>query len=797
MAGSIKGINIVISGETTGLQKALSDVNKQSRDLQKELRGVESLLKLDPKNTELVAQKQKILSEQVAVTKEKLDRLKDAQAQVNEQYQKGEIGEEQYRDFQREVIATEQKLKSYETQLAQVEQGQNKFEDAIAKTSESLKNIGTKMTDIGKNMSMKVTAPIVAVGTASMAAFKDVDSAMDGIITATGATGKAAEGLQNSFKNVSKTVPADMQSIGAAIGELNTQFGLTGTELEKATEQMIKFAQINGSDVTASTQNAKAAIEAYGLSTKDLSMVLDSVTKASQDTGLGVDQIYNAVIKGAPQIKAMGLDFATAAEVMGRFEQKGLDSGKALSYLSKAQVTWAKDGKTMEQGLAELQKQLADSASETDKLALASELFGTKGASFMLDAIQRGALDFEAFGNAAANASGTVSTTFEATLDPIDKATIAFNNLKLVGADIATTLQEVLAPILEKIVVALQKFSDWFNNLPPGIQEFIVTIALIAAAIGPLLVIVGQITVALSALGPVFAALTGPIGLAVAAIAGAIAIGIALYKNWDEIKGFLTETWEKIRQTCEDVWNGITGFLGDLWEGIKTMAGDVWEGIKTAVMTPIDALKGLLSGAWESIKTTASNVWETIKTTAGDIWDSIKATIMNPMDSLKGLLSGAWDSIKKTASSSWTALIGTAKDIFNKVKDAILHPFQNLHIPLPHFKFSTKQVSVAGLSFSIPDVDIDWYKTGAIFTSPQVIGVGEAGPEAVIPLSNKVLGQLADQIVNRMSSTKGSTTGGGNIYQEIHIHSPEPLTTSEIARKNLQVSRQLAIEWGV
>jgi len=726
VAGKIKGIVIEIGGETKGLSKALADVNKESRDLQKELKGVESLLKLDPKNTELLAQKQKILADQVAVTREKLERLKEAQAQVNEQYEKGEIGEEQYRDFQREVIATEQKLKQYEAQLAEVSKEQNKFEDAINKTSQSLKNVGSKMTDVGKQMSMKVTAPIVAVGAASIAAFKDVDSAMDGIITATGATGAAAEDLQESFKNISRSMPVDMQAVGAAIGEINTQFGLTGPALEKASEQMLQFAAITGSDVVTSTQNAKASIEAYGLSTDDLGMVLDSVARAAQNTGLGVDQIYNAVIKGAPQIQAMGLDFATAAEVMGRFEQKGLDSEKALSYLSRAQVTWAKDGKNMEQGLADLQAQLAGSTSETDKLALASELFGTKGASFMLDALERGALDFEAFGTAASDAGGTVSTTFEATLDPIDKSTVAFNNLKLVGADIAGTLQEVLAPVLEKIVGALQSLSNWFNDLSPGMQEFIVTVGLVAAAIGPLLMIAGSLVSTVGKLLPVFTgiskllplvktaftALTGPIGLTVAAIAGAIAIGTALYKNWDEIKDFLGRTWDTI----------------------KTTATETWGKIKDAVLTPINNAKEALSNTWDNIKTTAGGAWDNLKTTASDKFGKVKDAMTGKMDEAKNLLSGTWDSIKTTASGAWDGLKETASEKFGKVKDAILAPFQNLHIPMPHFSVSSKEVSLLGLKFSIPDVKVDWYKEGAIFTQPSIIGVGEAGEEAVLPL---------------------------------------------------------------
>lgn len=757
MAGKIKGITIEIGGETKGLSKALADVNKQSRDLQKELKGVETLLKLDPKNTELVAQKQKILADQVAVTREKLERLKEAQAQVNEQYEKGEIGEEQYRDFQREVIATEQKLKQYEAQLAEVSKGQNKFEEAINKTSASLKNVGSKMTDVGKQMSMKVTAPIVAVGAASIAAFKDVDSAMDGIITATGATGAAAEDLQESFKNISRSMPVDMQAVGAAIGEINTQFGLTGPALEKASEQMLQFAAITGSDVVTSTQNAKASIEAYGLSTDDLGMVLDSVARAAQNTGLGVDQIYNAVIKGAPQIQAMGLDFATAAEVMGRFEQKGLDSEKALSYLSRAQVTWAKDGKNMEQGLADLQAQLAGSTSETDKLALASELFGTKGASFMLDALERGALDFEAFGTAASDAGGTVSTTFEATLDPIDKATVAFNNLKLVGADIAGTLQEVLAPVLEKIVGALQSLSNWFNNLSPGMQEFIVTVGLVAAAIGPLLMIAGSLVSTVGKLLPVFTgiskllplvktaftALTGPIGLTVAAIAGAIAIGTALYKNWDEIKDFLGRTWDTI----------------------KTTATETWGKIKDAVLTPINNAKEALSNTWDNIKTTAGGAWDRLKETASDKFSGVRDAMTGKMDEAKNLLSGTWDSIKTTASGAWDGLKETASEKFGKVKDAILAPFQNLHIPMPHFSVSSKEVSLLGIKFSIPDVKVDWYKEGGIFTQPSIIGVGEAGKEAVLPLDTlyddmraAVYHGMLDAI--RVSSVKQAPTAG-------------------------------------
>ncbi|MDR9755820.1 MAG: hypothetical protein RJR35_03605 [Thermoanaerobacterales bacterium] len=125
------------------------------------MRHVERLLKLDPKNTELLAQRQKLLAEQVENSREKLTRLKAAQEQVNEAFQRGEIDEEQYRAFQREVIKAEQELEKFEKQLKETGL-------TAEQVGKKLKDVGGKMTDIGKDLSMKVTAPIVAAGVFSV-----------------------------------------------------------------------------------------------------------------------------------------------------------------------------------------------------------------------------------------------------------------------------------------------------------------------------------------------------------------------------------------------------------------------------------------------------------------------------------------------------------------------------------------------------------------------------------------------------------------------------------------------------
>ena len=118
-ANRIKGITVEINGDTTGLSKALSGVNKEIRSTQSQLRDVEKLLKLDPGNTELLAQKHKLLGQAVSETKEKLETLKTAQEQANEALRNGTISQEQYDGLQREIIETENELRRLEEQANQ------------------------------------------------------------------------------------------------------------------------------------------------------------------------------------------------------------------------------------------------------------------------------------------------------------------------------------------------------------------------------------------------------------------------------------------------------------------------------------------------------------------------------------------------------------------------------------------------------------------------------------------------------------------------------------------------------
>jgi hypothetical protein len=360
--------------------------------------------------------------------------------------------------------------------------------------------------------------------------------------------------------------------------------------------------------------------------------------------------LFDRVTKGAPQLKAMNLNFAQGVKLMGKFEQEGIDSSKALSYMARAQVVFAKEGKTLEQGMADIIRQIQGATSETEALTIASAAFGAKGATFMLDALQRGALDLKGFEDAATSAAGTVESTFEGTLDPADKMKVAFNNLKLVGADLGGTIQETLAPMIEKLVGWLQRAVDWFGSLTDGQKKTIVIVGGLVAALGPLLMIIGSIATGIGALMPILGALGGAIGaisapvLAVVAAVAALAAGVYLViKNWDKIKAFFVNLWEGVKNAFGAAWEWIV----DIFKKYSPyyLIYKNWD----KVVGYFTGIKDKVVGAFNNLKNGIVDVWQ-------GIWNGIKGFVNKIIDVMNSLIKGMnklkWDV------PDWVPLIG-------------------------------------------------------------------------------------------------------------------------------------------
>jgi TP901 family phage tail tape measure protein len=789
MAGNIKGITIEIDGNTTKFDRAIKDSNKEVNALNKELKNINSSLKFNPGNVELLGQKQEVLKQKTQAAKEKLEALKAAQADVEKQFANGEIDQGQYNHFQQEVIKAESQVKTFNGQLKETQKELKSMQGlsgVMNKVGDGFKAAGEKMSAIGGKLSKGVTAPIVAIGTAAGAAWKGIDDALDTIVTKTGATGDAMKEFEGNFKNVFTSIPADAQQVGDAIGELNTQFGLTGESLEQASTQMVQFAEINGTDITNSTIAAKQAMEQFGASTEELPSFLDTVTAAAQQTGQSTDSIFEAVKRGAPQLKAMGLDLNSSAMMMAKFQQAGLDSTKVLSSMTKAQVTFAKDGKTLQQGMEEFFAAVEQGGDSVDVINQASEIFGSKNGPMMVEAIQSGKISLEDFTASAQNYSGTVAETFDATRDPIDKMKESLNNLSMLGAELFNTIQEVAAPILEQLVEHIKSLREKWEELSPQTQQTIVKVAAIAAAIGPLLIVLGKMATGIGVVVKALSAFASPVGLAVAAVVGAVALIIAnwdkIKKAWEDLKKFLVDTWNAIKTEAENIWNGIKKFFEDLWNGIKTTVETVWNGIKK-----------FIEGIWNGLKTTAETVWNGIKKFFEGLWNGIKTTVETAWNGIKGFFEDTWNGLKSTAETLWNGVKSAvidpvkdaAKEVWDKAKD-MAKGFIDGVKDLPGkvggiFKSAYEGIKgwvgkaidkIRGLKKESNDVNgspraysetggtrlrgagpagghqayrtrafagleeigidgLNWYDKGGIFKSPTIIGVGEKRPEFV------------------------------------------------------------------
>lgn len=566
----------------------------------------------------------------------------------------------------------------------------NKFQSHYKQTADGLWATGKSLNSLGKTMTKYVTAPIVAVGALSTKAWKEVDEALDTIATKTGATGKDMKAFEGTFKNLANKVPADLQEIGDAVGEVNTQFGLTGKALEDASENIIKFAKINGQDISQASIQAKQAMSALGVEGKDLDKVLDAVTKTAQDTGQGTDKLFDALVRGAPQLKSLKLDFAQATALMGNLEKSGIDTGKTMSYMSKAQVAFAKDGKGLSEGLKDLQKQLDGAGSDTEKLNIASKYFGTKGATFMLDAINRGALDFKSFANAAELAKGSVSATFDETLDPIDNFKKLFNGLKMAGADLFNASAGIWGPLLEKAIGKVQQLTKWFEGLSDKQKQNIVKWLGMAAAMGPMLVGFGKVfklagkvnfklfdfAKAVGKAGGItkwfggtgigkmvggFAKLSkfagkgalsigkfviglGPVGWVIMGVVAAI---ILLIVNWKKIKPVVI----KVINAVVNKFNHFKEVAGNVFNHIIEVIKGFIEGAKTLFKSIISFITGTFLGAWTS-------AWNGVVGAFKSIFGGVKTLVKSVMNGVISFINRGIGGLNKIQVPDWVPLAG-------------------------------------------------------------------------------------------------------------------------------------------
>lgn len=669
MAQKIKGITIEIGGDTTKLDKALGEVNSKTRQLQSELKGVNSLLKMDPKNVTLLKQKQDLLNQSIANTKEKLNTLKTAQIQVQEQFDKGQITEEQYRDFQREIVATENKLKSL---TAELKNFGSVGAQQIAVVGQKMQDVGGKIESAGKKLSLFSAGSTVALTAVSKGAI-DFETAFTGVTKTVDGTDEQLAKIKQGLLDLSKATSSSSTDI-AAVAEAAGQLGVKTENILAFTETMVRLGDstnmsadeaataiaqlynIMGSDINTVDQFG-AAIVALGnnAATTEADIVNMASRIASSGTQVGLTE--QEVLALSTTLASVGLEAEGGGSAISAVITK-IDKDVALN--TDSLKTWAdvagmsvKDFKTLweNDAMSAIQKVvggMGDAKAGGENLNIILDELGVTSLR-QTDTMKRlsGASELMAdMVNISNNAWEENSALTNESSKRYETTAAKITQMKNTVTELCVKLGDILLPILNKIISAISKFTNWLTNLNPAAQKIVLVVLAIVSALGPFLIILAKL---ISSVGTImtivpklvaiiktvrtaFAAfnatlLANPIVLIVAAIAALIAGFVLLWNKCEWFRNFWIGLWENVKNVCKAVIDGIVGFFTGIIDFIKNN----WQGLLLFIVNPFAGAFKLLYDNCEGFRNFVDGIIQKVKEIFASIVSFISTNIIEPI----------------------------------------------------------------------------------------------------------------------------------------------------------------------
>lgn len=694
MASRIQGITVEIGGDTTKLQTALKGLNGEIKSTQSQLKDVEKLLKMDPGNTELLAQKEKLLADAVKETKEKLEALKTAAEQANTALENGDISQEQYDALQREIIETEQDLKKLETQANQSATALQK----IGTAGEKLKTVGDNMQDVGKKM-LPVTATVTALGTASVTTAANFESSMSQVQATMGITKDSMSTLNGQSVNTMDALSELAKEMGSSTAFSATECaealnylalaGYSTQEMADTLPTVLNLAAAGGIDLASASDMVTDAMSALGMETSEADTMVDQMAKTASTTNTSVAQLGEGILTigaTAKSIRGGTAELNTALGILANNGIKGAEGGthlrniilslqnptdKAAAQMEALGVSvYDSEGnmRSMNDILGDLNKSMDGMTSE-EKANIISTIFNKTDLSSVNALLANTGDTWDSLQSSIENSAGSAQQMADTQLDNLQGQ---LTLLKSALEGLAISFGQLLMPAIKSIVGVVQKVVDWLNSLDEGTKKVIVTIALVVAAIGPVLIVVGKIISSIGTIMTVIPKLGGalkavqgamaafnavcaanPYVLIIAAIVALIAIFVVLWNKCDGFRQFWINLWEGIKSVISTAVEAIKGFFTKVidfvknnWQGlllllVNPFAGafkllyDNCEGFRNFIDGVLEKIKGAISAAWEAIKTGVTTVWTAISNFFTTIWEGIKNIFNTVLEAIK------------------------------------------------------------------------------------------------------------------------------------------------------------------
>jgi len=584
-------------------------------------------------------------------------------------------------------------------ETAKLKSALSEVEDNTQKTFQGLQNLG-------KTLSIGITAPLMAMGTAAVKASMDFNGAMANVAALIPENVGRVEELKKSVQELSVETGKSTGDLARGLYEVISAFGDSSESIEKL-EIAVKAAKAGAADTVDAVRMLSVVTKGYGdTSAEALQKVSDlslMTVKLGQTT---FPELADALGRVTPLASSLGVSleelhtvFATLTGVTGNAAEVSTQFRAILSEMLKPSKDLAEllhslgyeGGKQLIEamgGVVPALQSLYEAVGGNEERF--TRLFGRiEGVNAALALTGPQAETFQEKLRQMGEASGFTEEAFKAQTETINAAGFTWEQFRAKLNVLMEQVGDKLLPVLSRLLDHLGGMLDWFSKLSPGMQDFLLILAGAAAASGPIVSAVGAIgsaTSAFSAFGSLFAAggMLGPAGLVAV---GVVAVATLIITHWDEIKEFLGKCWDWIKGKAEQVWGGIKGFFSGVWEGVNAYHQASMEQSNRILMASWETIKKGAEVIWGGIKSFFAGLWGNLKTNWETAWSGISSFLSNTWESISEKASKAWEGIKSGAQKLWDKLVGHS--IIPDMVDAINKEFDRIDVSVALEKFDT------------------------------------------------------------------------------------------------------------
>lgn len=595
-------------------------------------------------------------------------------------------------------------LKAAQQSLQSVSKDTNTFSTKMTSLSSGLKQAGATLS--------LVSIPLLGLGTVAVKTAADFQSAMSKVEALSGSTKEEMQMLEEVAKKMGTTTVYSSKEAAEALQYMSLA-GWNAEQMAAGLEPTLKLAGAAGMELSIASDIVTDTLSMFGMKAEEATKLTDALAYAQANSNTSVEQLGEALKYCGASANAMGYDIADTSAMLGVLADSGLKgsvAGTTLNAVFRDMKKAMQDGciqigntkVAIDDGngsYRDMEAILQDVVSATSGMsaverdAALSTIFGTEALKGMNIMLQTGTDRLSDFENGIRNSDGAANDMYNTMQNNLNGA---IANLKGAFEGLLITIGDALIPIIQAVAEKLTAWCTWFNNLNSTTQTVIIAIGSFIAILGPLLLIIGQLIISVTAIvgvftsggvaatafGVVMGALSGPIGIVIGVITALITIGVLLYKNWEEICAFGTQVWnaftqwfsatmESVTNFFKQVWESCCQAVSNIWESIKTTAANVFNGIKDTITNITNGTKAVIQSIWEAIKNYFSSVLNNIKNIVSTLFNNVRNIINSIMQGISNQIQNIWNAIKTIFSNVLGLIKGIVSTDFALIKSSI------------------------------------------------------------------------------------------------------------------------------